>query len=165
MALRGCQEKAERLGFKIHLIRKPIIGDNNRAAKRHINLAKRIKREGKPISPPVCVISGGETTVKIKGEGLGGRNQEFALICAKHIKRMKNILMLSASTDGTDGPTDAAGAFCNEHSIRKAEAKGLDVDEFLEDNDSYHFFKKIGGLVKTKPTGTNVMDIHLILIK
>ncbi|HEX9917498.1 MAG TPA: glycerate kinase [candidate division Zixibacteria bacterium] len=165
LALKGCKEKAERLRFKTHLISKPIVGDNLRAAINHTELAFRIKKEGKPISAPACIISGGETTVKVKGTGLGGRNQEFTLVCGKNAGKMKNFLILSASTDGTDGPTDAAGAFCDERVMKKVKVKGLDADEFLKNNDSYNFFKKVGGLVKIKPTGTNVMDIHLILVE
>lgn len=165
LALKGCKEKAERLRFKTHLISKPIVGDNIRAAIKHTELAFRIKKEGKPISAPACIISGGETTVKVRGGGLGGRNQEFVLVCGKNAGKMKKFLILSASTDGTDGPTDAAGAFCDESTMKKAKAKGLDADEFLKNNDSYNFFKKAGGLIKIKPTGTNVMDIHLILVK
>jgi glycerate 2-kinase len=165
LALKGCEEKARRLGYKTYLISKPVIGDNASAARKHIKLAFRIRKEGNPISAPACVISGGETTVKVSGSGWGGRNQEFVLVCARNAGKIRNFFILSASTDGTDGPTDVAGAFCDESSMKKAKDKLLNVDEFLENNDSYHFFKKIGGLIKTKPTGTNTMDVHLILIK
>lgn len=161
-ALKGCEKKAKMLGFKTFLVSKPITGDNHQAAKKLINFVKKIKKQA---NPPACVISGGETTVKITGKGLGGRNQELALLCAMNIKKTKNVFILSGSTDGTDGPTDATGAFCDGNTINRAEKKGLNAEEFLKNNDSYHFFKKIKGLLKTKPTGTNVMDIHLILVR
>jgi hydroxypyruvate reductase len=161
-ALKGCEKKAKMLGFKTFLVSKPITGDNHQAARKLINLVKKIKKQA---NSPACVICGGETTVKITGKGLGGRNQELVLLCAMNIKKMKNVFILSGSTDGTDGPTDATGAFCDGNTINRAEKKGLDAEEFLKNNDSYHFFKKTKGLLKTKPTGTNVMDIHLILVR
>ncbi len=165
MALKGCEEKAKRLGFKTCLVTKPILGDNAAAAKKLLKLAERIRKEGKPISTPACVISGGETTLEVKGEGHGGRNQEFVLQCAKDLGKLKGIVVLSASTDGNDGPTDAAGAFCDDSVLRKAKSRHLNMDQFLKNNDSYYFFKKTGGLIKIGPTGTNVADIHLMLVK
>jgi len=163
-ALRGCEKKAKRLGFKTFLLSKPMIGDNHQAARKLINLVKKIRKQGRKSGLPVCVICGGETTVKVTGKGLGGRNQELALLCAIGISKIKKVFVLSGSTDGTDGSTDAAGAFCDGNTVSRAEHKGLGAEEFLKNNDSYHFFKKVKGLVKTKPTGTNVMDIHLVLV-
>ena len=113
--------------------------------------------------PPACVISGGETTVTVRGPGLGGRNQEFALAAAHDIAGLDNVLILSAGTDGTDGPTDAAGAIATGTTIARSRALGLDAAAYLAANDSYHFFEQLGDLIKTGPTGTNVMDIHLLL--
>jgi glycerate 2-kinase len=109
------------------------------------------------------VISGGETTVTIKGNGLGGRNQEFALAAAMDIAAISGVLMLSGGTDGSDGPTDAAGALCDGTTIARAEKLGLNAADFLARNDSYHFFEPLGDLIKTGPTGTNVMDVRLAL--
>ncbi|MGB2769237.1 MAG: MOFRL family protein, partial [Candidatus Zixiibacteriota bacterium] len=135
-----------------------------RAAKRQVTLIRRIAERKGPVRPPACVISGGETTVKIKGKGKGGRNQEFALVAAMGIEGMKNVVLLSAGTDATDGPTDAAGAICDGETVRRALRKGLNPKSSLADNDSYHFFGKLGDLVVTGPTHTNVMDVHLALI-
>ena len=112
-----------------------------------------------------CLIAGGETTVTVRGNGLGGRNTEMALAFAMAIEGTSGITFLSAGTDGTDGPTDAAGAVADGRTIPDARALGLDPQAFLDDNDSYRFFEKAGGLVKTGPTGTNVMDLQVILVE
>jgi glycerate-2-kinase len=114
---------------------------------------------------PACIISGGETTVVVKGSGLGGRNQEFALLCAKYISgQNKNIVILSGGTDGTDGPTDAAGGIVDPYTEQRGKEKGLDIDKSLDENDAYHYLDATCDLIKTGPTLTNVMDIHLILV-
>ncbi len=163
-ALEAAERKARELGFNTYVLPRPVAGDTTRAAKRQVALIKRIADGRGPIRSPACVISGGETTVKIKGQGKGGRNQEFALVVAMGIEGMRNVVLLSAGTDGTDGPTDAAGAICDGDTAKKAVKKGLDPKGHLADNDSYHFFEKLNDLVITGPTHTNVMDIHLILI-
>ncbi len=112
----------------------------------------------------ICLISGGETTVTVRGNGLGGRNTELALAFAQEIKGMQGITLLSAGTDGTDGPTDAAGAIVDGSTIERAEAAGIIPGDYLKNNDSYHFFKTAGGLFITGPTGTNVMDLQIILL-
>jgi glycerate 2-kinase len=164
MALQAARKRAEDLGFNVLLLPRPVAGDTTKAALRHVDLIKRIARRREPIPPPACVISGGETTVKIKGNGLGGRNQEFALVGAMGIEGMENVVFLSAGTDGTDGPTDAAGAICDGDTVKRALIKGLDPKRYLDDNDSYHFFNKLDDLIITGPTHTNVMDVHLALI-
>ena len=164
LALEAARQKAEDLGFNTAILSRPVSGDTTRAAVKHATFAKTIQEIGDPISPPACLISGGETTVKIKGRGLGGRNQEFVLVGSTKIADMQNTVMLSAGTDGTDGPTDAAGAICDGKTIKGALRKGLDPKQYLENNDSYHFFQKLGDLLKTGATNTNVMDIHLILV-
>jgi glycerate-2-kinase len=113
----------------------------------------------------ICLIAGGETTVTVRGNGLGGRNTEMALAFAVAVEGTSGITFLSAGTDGTDGPTDAAGAFADGQTIPKAKALGLDPQAYLDNNDSYRFFEKTGGLFKTGPTGTNVMDLQIILIE
>jgi glycerate 2-kinase len=164
LALKKAEEKAKELGFNTLILSSSVSGDTGKAAKEHAELAKRIRKENKPLSPPACVISGGETTVKVKGAGLGGRNQEFVLVSAMEIEGLKDVVIFSINTDGTDGPTDAAGAFCNGNTIFKTKELSLDPYAYLENNDSYHFFEKVGGLINTGPTLTNVMDIHLMLI-
>jgi hydroxypyruvate reductase len=111
------------------------------------------------------VISGGETTVTIRGNGLGGRNQEFALAVAIDIAGLKDVVILSAGTDGTDGPTDAAGAIVGGNTITRALAQDLNAASFLANNDSYHFFQHLGDLIKTGPTGTNVADVQILLAR
>jgi len=112
----------------------------------------------------ICLISGGETTVAVKGRGKGGRNMELALAFSLEIEGTEGISFLSAGTDGTDGPTNAAGAIVDGHTITRAKSLGLDAEEYLNNNDSYHFFEKAGGLFVTGPTGTNVMDIQIALL-
>jgi hydroxypyruvate reductase len=110
-------------------------------------------------------LCGGETTVTIQGEGKGGRNQEFALASALVIDGMENIVVLSGGTDGTDGPTDAAGAIADGQTLARARAKNLDPQDFLKRNDAYHFFQPLDDLIITGPTRTNVSDVYMILIK
>ena len=113
----------------------------------------------------VCLISGGETTVSVRGNGLGGRNTELALSFAIEIEDIDGLTLLSAGTDGTDGPTDAAGAIVDGQTIKRAKNMGLEADNYLENNDSYNFFRQTGELFITGPTGTNVMDIQIIVIE
>ena len=119
-------------------------------------------------TPPLCILSGGEPVVRIKGNGLGGRNQEMALAYLLEIERHKTLCadlsFLAASTDGNDGPTDAAGAFADLELLERARSAGLDAVAYLGNNDSYHFFDQVGGLLKTGPTNTNVCDLHISLI-
>ncbi len=112
----------------------------------------------------LCLISGGETVVTVKGNGKGGRNMELALSFAIEIEGMDGITLLSAGTDGTDGPTDAAGAIVDGRTVIKAREMGLDPLDYLNNNDAYNFFKEIDSLIITGPTGTNVMDLQIILI-
>jgi glycerate-2-kinase len=119
---------------------------------------------GQTVPRKTCLIAGGETTVTVTGKGLGGRNMELALAFAREIRGREGITLLSAGTDGTDGPTDAAGAIVDGGTLLRAKAAGLDVEECLAENDSYHFLEKTHDLLITGPTGTNVMDLQIILI-
>ena len=114
---------------------------------------------------PVCILSGGEPTVAVRGKGLGGRNQELVLNFALEIKNNPFLLFLSVGTDGTDGPTDAAGAFVTGNTVPKTENGKIYAHNYLINNDSYHYFEKSGGLIKTGVTGTNVMDIQILIIR
>ena len=145
--------------------RRSLEGEAREVARVHAAIAKEIRASGRPVQRPACVISGGETTVTIRGQGLGGRNQEFALAAAIDIAGLRDTVILSAGTDGTDGPTDAAGAIADGTTLARAQALGLDAAAFLANNDSYHFFEATGDLIKTGPTGTNVADIQLILVR
>jgi hydroxypyruvate reductase len=163
LALKGAETKAQELGCNTLLLSSSVSGDTRKAAEEHALLAKKI-REGKSKPPPACVISGGETTVKVKGEGKGGRNQEFVLAAAIKIDGLQDVVIASMNTDGIDGPTDACGAICDGSTVSRAKKMALDPHDYLERNDSYHFFENLDDLIKTGPTNTNVMDIHIMLV-
>jgi hydroxypyruvate reductase len=110
------------------------------------------------------LIAGGETTVHVRGSGLGGRNQELALAAAIELDGTDDIVVLSAGTDGTDGPTDAAGAIADGTTLTRARALGLDARAFLANNDAYHFFAPLGDLIMTGPTNMNVNDVILTVV-
>jgi hydroxypyruvate reductase len=110
------------------------------------------------------VIAGGETTVTVRGNGKGGRNQEFALAAALEIAGMPQVVALSGGTDGTDGPTDAAGAIADGTTLARAAQRGMDAYAYLSDNDAYHFFQALDGLIITGPTHTNVNDVMMMLV-
>lgn len=155
---------ARRLGLKPLVLSTTIEGETREVARVHAAIAREILSSGRPARPPVCLISGGETTVTLRGKGLGGRNQEFVLAAAIELAGLPRVVVLSGGTDGTDGPTDAAGAIADGATIARAERIGLDARRMLDDNDSYHFFEPLGDLIKTGPTNTNVMDLRLVLV-
>jgi len=163
-ALLGAKEKAVELGFETVLLSSFIEGETEDVAKVHTAIVKEIISTGNPINIPACILSGGETTVSIEHDGLGGRNQEFALAAAIEIENIGNVLVLSAGTDGTDGPTDAAGAFADGSTVKRASEAGMDACYYLARNDSYNFFETLSDLFITGPTYTNVMDMRIILI-
>jgi hydroxypyruvate reductase len=163
-ALEAARKTAESLGYKTLILSSMIQGETREAARIHAAIAREIRQTGNPLAPPACLLSGGETTVTIKGDGLGGRNQEFALAAAIDIRDEAMMAILSGGTDGTDGPTDAAGAIVDGTSFQKAEKRGLSPDTYLNNNDSYHFFSQTGELLMTGPTGTNVMDLRIVLV-
>jgi hydroxypyruvate reductase len=163
-ALQAARAKAEELGYQTLLLSSTIDGETRDAARVHAALAREIRTSGNPIAPPACLLSGGETTVTIRGKGLGGRNQEFVLAAALAIAGLENTVVLSAGTDGTDGPTDAAGAVADGRTVARAREKGLDALTSLRDNDSYRFFQPLGDLLITGPTLTNVMDLRIFLV-
>ncbi|MFQ5713455.1 MAG: glycerate kinase [Candidatus Scalinduaceae bacterium] len=165
IALEAAKEKAIKLGYNTIILSSLIQGESKEAAKFFTAIAKEVYRTELLISKPACIIAGGETTVTIKGNGKGGRNQEFALSAAIEIDEDKGIVILSGGTDGTDGPTDATGAIVDVHTCKYAREKFyLNPEDFLSRNDSYHFFKKIEQHLITGPTLTNVMDIMISLI-
>jgi glycerate 2-kinase len=164
LAVDAAAAEARRLGFHTQVLTTFLEGEAREVARVHAAIAREIRTSGRPVRAPACVISGGETTVTIRGAGLGGRNQEFALAAALEIADLRQALILSGGTDGTDGPTDAAGAIADGTTLERSQALGLSAAAFLANNDSYRFFEAIGDLIKTGPTGTNVADIQLILI-
>ena len=164
LALEAAKEEATKLGYNCLILSSSIQGEAREVVKVHAAIVKEISSSKNPVSAPACVLSGGETTVKVRGEGLGGRNLEFSLAASIQIKGMKNVLILSAASDGTDGPTDAAGAFADGLTWSRAIDIGFNPQKFLNNNDSYHFFQQLGDLFITGPTNTNVMDIHILLV-
>jgi len=164
LAVKAAREKAQELKYHSLIHSSFVEGEAKEAARVHAALAKEILSTGSPVPRPACVISGGETTVTIRGKGLGGRNQEFALAAAIEIDGLKDVVILSGGTDGTDGPTDAAGALADGETVIRAKAQGLDAEHHLRENDSYHFFKPLGDLLITGPTYTNVMDVQLVMV-
>jgi glycerate 2-kinase len=127
-------------------------------------LAKAVRAHGDPISAPACLVWGGETTVTMRGDGKGGRNQELALSAVLALDGWSDILLLALATDGTDGPTDAAGAIATGETACRARQIGLLPRAALQANDSYPFFDALGDLLRTGPTGTNVNDLLFILV-
>jgi hydroxypyruvate reductase len=164
LAVDAAQRQAKALGFRTLVLSTSLQGEGREIARVHAAIAREIRAGGRPLRTPACVISGGETTVTIRGSGLGGRNQEFALAAAIDIAGLDQVLILSAGTDGADGPTDAAGAIADGTTIARAQVQGLNAAEYLANNDSYRFFDSLGDLIKTGPTGTNVADVQLILV-
>ena len=164
LAVDAAAKQARSLGYHTLVLSTFIEGETRDVARVHAAIAKEIRATGRPVKPPACVISGGETTVTIRGQGLGGRNQEFVLAAAQDIAGLKDVVVLSAGTDGTDGPTDAAGAIADGTTVTRAESQRIDTTAHLANNDSYHFFEHLGDLIKTGPTGTNVADVRIMLL-
>lgn len=160
----AAKERACSLGYNPIILSTFIDGETVPAAMLHAAVAREIISSGNPVSAPACVITGGETTVTIRGKGTGGRNQEFALAAAIGMEGLENVLVLSGGTDGTDGPTDAAGAIADGDTVERARRMGLDARSYLDNNDSYTFFKALGDLLITGPTNTNVMDLRVLLV-
>jgi hydroxypyruvate reductase len=160
LALDAAARAAKELGYRTLILSSEIQGETRDVARMHAAIAREIVHTGRPVRPPACIITGGETTVRLRGKGLGGRNQEFALAAAIDIAGLDSVAIFSAGTDGTDGPTDAAGAIADGRTL----ARKIDAQLYLDANDSYHYFESLGDLVKTGPTNTNVMDVHLILV-
>lgn len=165
LALKAAEQKAEKLGYHTLILSSSIEGETKEVAKVHTAIAKEILATGNPIPKPACIISGGETTVTVKGTGLGGRNQEFVLASALEIAGLSDTVILSCGTDGTDGPTDAAGAVADGSTVRSAKKLGMQPVDYLRNNDAYHFFERLDDLIKTGPTNTNVMDIRLVMVR
>jgi glycerate 2-kinase len=153
--------KARQLGYRPIVLSTTIDGETRDIARMHAALVREAIARG---HRRICFLSGGETTVTIRGKGLGGRNQEFVLAAAIALEKTSGVTIFSAGTDGIDGPTDAAGAVADSSTLLRACALRLDPRLFLDENDSYHFFERLDGLVKTGPTGTNVMDVRILLI-
>ena len=160
LALAAAAGRARALGFHTLVLSSEIQGETRDVARMHAAIALEIARSGQPLKPPACIITGGETTVTLKGDGVGGRNQEFTLAAALDIAGLPDAVVFSGGTDGSDGPTDADGAVADGDTL----GRGPAARDYLDRNDSYAYFDLLGDLVKTGPTHTNVMDVHLVLV-
>ena len=156
---------AQALGYKPYVLTTTLSCEASEAGKFLAQIAVDTKRGETSFKTPCAIIVGGETVVHLKGKGKGGRNQEIALAAAKAIAGVDGTLVFSVGSDGTDGPTDAAGGIVDEHSLSKLKAIGHKVDTVLANNDSYNSLKEIDGLIITGPTGTNVNDVAVVLCK
>jgi len=163
-ALEAGAARAQELGYRPLILTARLEGEAREAAKVLCAMAVEARESGHPLPPPVCLLCGGEPTVTLTGDGLGGRNQEIVLAAALALAGQEGIVMMSGGTDGTDGPTDAAGALASGRTVSRALQKGLNARDFLLRSDSYHFFEALDDLVMTGPTRTNVMDTVIFLV-
>ena len=164
-ALKAAGKEAERQGYRPLVLSGMMEGETREVAKAHVAIAKEVLNSEHPLAAPACILSGGETTVTLQGAGKGGRNTEFALASALALEGVENVVLLSGGTDGTDGPTDAAGAIAHGKTVPQAREKDLDPFDYLRRNDSYTFFEILDDLVITGPTRTNVMDVCVMLVR
>jgi glycerate-2-kinase len=165
IALESAKKEAEHLGIKAFILTSRDNGEPLQVAKGYSSMVKKIILSKSSFKSPVLILCGGELSVYVRGKGKGGRNQEFVLNMLEELKAIKKPFYISSiGTDGIDGPTDAAGAWIDEKTINKVNKLKLNIDSYLKDNDSYHFFQKINQLIKTGPTRTNVMDLRMFYI-
>jgi hydroxypyruvate reductase len=160
-ALEGVAQKARQLKLKLFILPIPLQGEAKEIGSILGGLARDLVEFGNPIRPPVCLIAGGEPTVTVQGNG--GRAQECVLAAAEELTGLTNVVVAGFGTDGTDGPTDVAGAIVDGKTIQQARKAGLSIENALERHDSYTFFQHVRGHILTGPTGTNANDIYLII--
>lgn len=164
LAAQAAVAEAERLGYNTLLLTTFMEGEAREVAKVTAALAKSVHAHGEPAAPPACLVWGGETTVTVRGQGKGGRNQELALAAALALEGLPGVSLLALATDGTDGPTDAAGAIVDGRTAEIARVCGWDPVAALADNNAYPLLDAVGALLRTGPTGTNVNDITVLLV-
>jgi hydroxypyruvate reductase len=158
----GAVAEAVSRGYHVVRVDDAVVGDARAVAPSHLRAALARAAD---VARPAWIVSSGETTVRVMGDGVGGRNQEFALACAAALTAVgAPAALASIGTDGIDGPTDAAGALVDATTIERARAARLDPAVFLQRNDTFHFFDRLGDLIRTGPTGTNVGDLQVILL-
>lgn len=166
-ALDAARRRAEELGYTVVDLGSFLEGETRQVGIVLAGVIRSLRRDRVPVGPPVCLLSGGETTVTLGASpGKGGRNQELALATCLKLGRagMLGVVVLSGGTDGEDGPTDAAGAMADEETLVRAASLGLNAEDHLFRHDAYPFFDKVGGLIRTGPTDTNVMDVRVMLV-
>jgi hydroxypyruvate reductase len=160
-AMGGAADRARALGYHVVVRDEPVVGEAREAARARVDdLVAAARTRGRPL----CLISSGETTVRVLGSGRGGRNQELALAAVELVPALGTVVAASLGTDGIDGPTDAAGAVIDSTTSARAHASGLDPADFLRENNAYAFFASLGDLIQTGPTGTNVGDLQVFLL-
>lgn len=164
LAAEAALAEAKRLGYEAYLLSDALTGEAREVGRSLAEIGRRVRDSGQPLPPPAALAAAGETVVTVRGPGQGGRNQELVLSAALELEGAEGILVTSLGTDGIDGPTDAAGAVATWTTVARARAGGLDPRVALERNDSYSFFRALGDLIITGPTGTNVMDVQLVLV-
>jgi glycerate 2-kinase len=153
---------AQARGLNALLLSTYVEGEAREVGRVAAALAKELAHSDHPLSRPACLVWGGETTVTVRGQGRGGRNQELALSAAVALEGLPGVLIVALGTDGTDGPTDAAGAVATGETVLRARALGIDPLAYLANNDAYSFFDALGDLIRTGPTGTNVNDLLFV---
>ncbi len=158
-AAQAALKQAEQEGFHPYLLRTDLQGEARQAAFELSTYLRQAKQTGSPVPAPGCIVAGGETTVTLRGSGRGGRNQELALAAVSELADFPGVMLITLATDGEDGPTDAAGAVVTGDSFHRAGEMGLNPGPYLEQNDSYAFFDRLGDLLRPGPTGTNVNDL------
>lgn len=157
-------EHLKSAGLNTLLLTSTIEGEARHVGVMLTSIAREVFVSGNPVPKPAGIVAGGETTVTVTGKGLGGRNQEIALAAALKLSNMDGVVVASLSTDGVDGPTDAAGAIIDGKTLTRAAKMKLNPEEFLAENDSYNFFSRLGDLIFTGPTRTNVNDVSVIVV-
>lgn len=168
-ALKAAKNEAEKLGFSVFILSSSDQGEARDMAQHYLTLILSLKAKSKEGLSPLCLLTGGELTVTVRGKGKGGRNQEFILATLQELQQKtfsyEDWLILSLGTDGIDGPTDAAGAWIGPESLEKVKRSSLSISEYLQNNDAYNFFKQLGGLIITGRTHSNVMDLRMFLFR
>jgi hydroxypyruvate reductase len=164
LAAEAARGEAERRGYRARLLTTLLTGEAREVGCVLAALGREIRCSGEPFAPPACWVAAGETTVTVVGDGKGGRNQELVLGAALELDGQDGIVVASLGTDGIDGPTDAAGALCDGATPARGRAAGLDARASLARNDAYGYFQALDDLIVTGPTGTNVMDVQVVLV-
>jgi len=164
VAALAAAQAAQEAGYRPLLLSTFVEGEAREVAKVAAALMRSVRTYGEPLPPPACLLWGGETTVTVRGNGKGGRNQELALAAALALEGLPDVALLALATDGTDGPTDAAGAIVDGATAGRARSLGLDLHAALRDNDAYPALAALEALLRLGPTGTNVNDLLVMLI-
>ena len=162
VACQAAAAAAARLGLHSLVLTTFVEGEAREVGRVLAGVLREVDASAHPLARPCCIVAGGETTVTVRGQGLGGRNQELCLSAAYGLRSLNDVLFASIGTDGNDGPTDAAGAFVDGRTLDRAAALGLEPARYLANNDSYTFFDRLGDLIRTGPTNTNVNDLYLL---